>query len=417
MNIQLFEKTNPTYKYACQYLNHLSMAGIENASDILSGIKNNEPERSWDDDLSKELTSLEKNCLILADEARFLMTNEMIRGYESKNIIDLPCGYNPRSIYFTKEGYKYIGLDIPYIINSVSPVIKGFQTNYSHRINYCPIDVTNYKSINDSLTNVNGEITIVSEMLLSFLSENELKEVCDNIYKMLSFYGGCWIIMDIGCKDLYKNTFKAAGDNVSLSLFDNAISKLTPEIKLYQNSLYTNGTEGAANYFISKGFEIEKVSVSEIIPDVFPLLKSSQNIPGIEDALKEYYQQMDYWTITINKKRGTHIINTNSSECIIEQKTGNGFLYLSLSGRIDTITAPEMLLAFEKANENNTLKKITIDCKNLNYISSAGLRVLLIMVKKIGDKNGLTLKNVSSDIMEILSTTGFLDIIGNITCI
>ena len=90
-------------------------------------------------------------------------------------------------------------------------------------------------------------------------------------------------------------------------------------------------------------------------------------------------------------------------------------MYLGLSGRIDTITAPDLLAAYEEAAENGPLEKITIDCKNLQYISSAGLRVFLIMLKGLKNKSGMTLRNVSDPVMDILETTGFADMIENIS--
>ena len=81
-------------------------------------------------------------------------------------------------------------------------------------------------------------------------------------------------------------------------------------------------------------------------------------------------------------------------------------LKVSLDGRLDTITAPEFD-DFLKLNLAG-VDKVVIDCEKLVYISSAGLRVLLSITKKI--KNSLKLVNVQELVMEVLEVTGFADI-------
>ena len=82
-------------------------------------------------------------------------------------------------------------------------------------------------------------------------------------------------------------------------------------------------------------------------------------------------------------------------------------LIISIDGRLDTITAPE----FEDFLKSNLIgvNKVMIDCKNLVYISSAGLRVLLSLNKKM--KNYVKLINVQEVVMEVLEVTGFADIL------
>ena len=77
-------------------------------------------------------------------------------------------------------------------------------------------------------------------------------------------------------------------------------------------------------------------------------------------------------------------------------------------GRLDTITAPVL----EKTiNENlEDLESLILDLKGLEYISSAGLRVLLAAQKKMKMVGSMKLINVCDDVMEIFEMTGFADI-------
>ena len=80
---------------------------------------------------------------------------------------------------------------------------------------------------------------------------------------------------------------------------------------------------------------------------------------------------------------------------------------LKVEGRLDTITAPEL----EKSINEVEAKEIVLDLENLEYISSAGLRVLLSAHKKFVKLNGMKVVNVKPDVMEIFEMTGFADIL------
>ena len=93
----------------------------------------------------------------------------------------------------------------------------------------------------------------------------------------------------------------------------------------------------------------------------------------------------------------------------IEIKKNTAELVLEVTGRLDTITAP----ALDKTiNENlSEIKSLTLDFKNLEYISSAGLRVILSAQKKIQSVGSMKLINVCEEVMEVFEMTGFADIL------
>ena len=93
----------------------------------------------------------------------------------------------------------------------------------------------------------------------------------------------------------------------------------------------------------------------------------------------------------------------------IEITKNENDIIIGVSGRLDTTTAPTL----EKTiNDNIEIQKtIILDLNGLNYISSAGLRVLLSTQKKIQHTGTMKLINVSQDIMEVFEITGFVDIL------
>ena len=87
----------------------------------------------------------------------------------------------------------------------------------------------------------------------------------------------------------------------------------------------------------------------------------------------------------------------------------NGTTVIKLEGRLDTTTAPELEKTIN--DEGEALKNLVIDFKAVNYISSAGLRVLLGAQKKMNIQGSMELVNVCEDVMDILEMTGFADIL------
>ncbi len=86
----------------------------------------------------------------------------------------------------------------------------------------------------------------------------------------------------------------------------------------------------------------------------------------------------------------------------VEQKENT--LYMEVIGRLDTTTAPELEASLGQYEENN----IVLDFENLEYISSAGLRVLLSTLKKIKKAQGsMKILNPNESVLEVFEITGF----------
>ena len=91
-------------------------------------------------------------------------------------------------------------------------------------------------------------------------------------------------------------------------------------------------------------------------------------------------------------------------------KTLNGSeLTVALEGRLDTMTAPELEAEFKSSLGGVTA--LILDFAKLEYISSAGLRVLLSAQKVMNTQGSMKVKNVNETILEIFEVTGFSDIL------
>ena len=91
-------------------------------------------------------------------------------------------------------------------------------------------------------------------------------------------------------------------------------------------------------------------------------------------------------------------IKINANETIVK-----------LDGRLDTVTSPELEKAIE--NDIGNTKNLVLDVKDVEYISSAGLRIILAAQKKMNKLGSMKVINVCPEVMEVFELTGFADIL------
>lgn len=93
----------------------------------------------------------------------------------------------------------------------------------------------------------------------------------------------------------------------------------------------------------------------------------------------------------------------------LEKRLENGNLSIALEGRLDTSTSPELEKELKASLDGVTA--LTLDFDKLEYISSAGLRVLLTAQKTMNRQGAMKILRVNDTIREIFEVTGFSDIL------
>ena len=93
----------------------------------------------------------------------------------------------------------------------------------------------------------------------------------------------------------------------------------------------------------------------------------------------------------------------------IEKKNEGSALTLAVNGRLETTTAPELEAVVK--NELDGITELTFDFSNLEYVSSAGLRVLLAAQKKMNAQGSMKVVNANDIVSEIFEITGFAEIL------
>ena len=93
----------------------------------------------------------------------------------------------------------------------------------------------------------------------------------------------------------------------------------------------------------------------------------------------------------------------------VEKKNESGKVTLTIAGRLDTTTAPELEKTLDSVLDGT--KELVFDMTGLEYMSSAGLRVILKAQKAMNARGIMKLTGANDSIMEIFDITGFLDIL------
>lgn len=94
---------------------------------------------------------------------------------------------------------------------------------------------------------------------------------------------------------------------------------------------------------------------------------------------------------------------------VIEKAIADETLTIHLNGRLDTTTAPDLEAELQESLPQVT--HVVLDFTELEYLSSAGLRVLLGAKKALNEEGSLIIKNVNEVVMEVFEITGFVDIL------
>ncbi len=407
---ELRETANPVFNTAKMTLFVLALSGDEDAKRIVSqlGLKA-EVQGTSEIKLSKQ----DLLCIAVGIWLRFNIMNLLSEHSGFGTEIDLPCGYTPKAAKFARKDKKFVGLDLPAVITEFEPVIMPMiEEDKRGLVKFQAVDATNYDSLKEVFDGIQGEVCITTEGLLMYFTESETSVFLDNIRRLLKAHGGCWITADPETFILHFQLAKIfLGDDARQSLvnIDKKVQSksdinLKDFVMLINPENVQEGTDKVMRFLNSHGLKAERMILADHMPDDFAELAviTHEQAEKVRAAMKD----IAFWKVTLDDSQEIHNLKEMKLEKFnLNAKLISDRLELIFTGRVDTLNAPDILAFYEKLAGEHEINSVLIDCTGLNYISSAGLRVLLIIHKRT--KNGVILKNVNAPVREILTQTGF----------
>lgn len=338
-------------------------------------------------------------------ETRFQAMNRLIERRQDRQIADLPCGYTSRGIRMSRQGRTYYGLDLPAVIDAMGPAVESI-IGKNDAITYHAVDATNYESLEAAFTGSSRNLLVTTEGLLMYFAQSELEEVFSNIHRLLQKYGGSWVITDRAYFLHDKEVVAGALNNdLQLTALYAAITSraaaTAADVKFNDSVFFDPDNEKVRAFIQKMGFELHEICMADYLPDHIASLNEN---PEAEPAVREAFKKMMFWELTVAQRTAKKPVDINLP-FKVESSAKDGVFEASIQGRMDTITAPELLKQFQDAGAG--IKAIHIDVSHMAYVSSAGLRVLLMMYKSLENKDNFEMTGVSDEVREILETTGF----------
>ena len=402
-------RVNPVYFTAKTAVSLMAQAGIPDADKIVRALalENNAPLQNMPD-----AETILGNAIVV--EAKYRTMCRLIEGAGGKTLVDLPCGYTPKAIHMTEHGRTFVGLDLPIVVQEVEPIIRKL-VGQSENISFHGVDATNFNSLQTALRDVGGPLCITTEGMMMYFSDDEAETVVVNIQRLLREHGGCWITPDPEFALQFSGTFQAVFGEESLAKL--MATKNTAQgqsaVVALGNSFIIEPTdipasEARAEALLARhGLKAKKINLGEHMPE---LSVYKQLVPEQIVRFKEAMRHCHYWIITLDETKGLHDTARFMEEqpFAMEYALEKGILHLSLCGRLDTISAPQLLLVWEKANHGGNIEGIRIDCTRLKYISSAGIRLLLEIQENCGRPLGFS--GVNAKVKEILQQNGLAEL-------
>ena len=408
-DIALLEKVNPVFHTAKMTLYQLAEAGDSDAAELSAAMG-----LTWEatQDSATTTASPEQvlgNMIMIESRYRTMAALAEASGY---TLVDLPCGYTPRSLAFARRGLPYYGLDLPVVTQEISERV-GAMLSPEQRglVHYRGVDATNRASLEAALEGIDGGVCITTEGLLMYLTDSEVGALCDNVRCILEQKGGCWYVADMESSLQYVITMRALVGERFAQVMQNAKQQTTDksDVAIGKNSLITSpadmegSTKRAMAFLAERGLEAERVIVGDHMPELASLSRvTSEQAHAIREGMKS----CAFWKVVPGgPSPAVELSPSETGDLAMRASMQGSTLSISLAGRLDTITAPDLLAFFEETRGAHPVEAVVVDCNRLDYVSSAGLRVLVIMRKAC--PGGVTLTSPNELVREIMGQTGF----------
>lgn len=398
------ETANPVIDTARLTISQLAAAGIREASDLADMFGFKEFMNNY------RITGDTVYPLAVIQEARYGFINRYVENSGIANIMDLGCGFSPRGLVMARKGLHYLGCDLESAVDAMSGIVRRVSESEKlpGQFGYRLTDITNPSAMIEAARTMSGEILMCCEGLLIYLGVYEFDSMLGGISSVLHEHGGCFITPDLVTAKFMAGILTAVlGKEEGMK----ALLSIGRSISEKSDTQFTGSLTRMPEAQMQALFEKHDLACEFI-----PFLSEDAELSSFEkltdeqvNRLKENLTDIKCLKLTAAGKT-VHNYSLTSDKFSAEISCRDGSMYICLTGRLDSVSAPALLDEYRKASAERNAENITIDASKLEYISSAGLRTLLIMQKEL-KANKVHIVGAAETIRDILDQTGFSDIL------
>ena len=345
--------------------------------------------------------------ITLSVEARYAAVSRLLKASGYKSMLDIASGYTPRALMCQKEGIDYLGMDLPAVVDKMLPLAQKVLPAGSHPT-YVTGDVTNATSLKQAADLLQGELFISCEGLLTYLNTSELEQAINGIRQVLLEHGGAWYSSDM---DVQYDQFSAVAINNpdALQRFAEVMHSVRKESDVYFFPVTFKSLEEKIAFFEERGLHVELCPF--YTDDTQLNILYGFDAEG-QERMKGLMKSFHIWKMTAveDKKDKKEVSLQTANGLDIRYQISSDTLQVALKGRLDTLSAPELMELFDSLREKESFQQLVFDLEKLEYLSSTGLRIFLMMAKHLGGDN-LFVDNANELVKEIFDTTGFSSVV------
>lgn len=213
-------------------------------------------------------------------EARYKLTNKLLDKYNIKQVLELAAGYSSRGLIYSKKGYNYIELDLDNVSKNKKEILNSIEENIPENLKLVSgnaLRKEDYENLKNYFKQ-NEPIAVINEGLLRYLTFDEKKIVAQNIYDLLSKYGGIWITCDVTPKKFMDSQDKALPD------FNKKLATITSRNNLNDRFEDINHIK---DFFGNIGFELVEIHKFNDVKDE---LYSMNKLNIIDEKIEKYLE-------------------------------------------------------------------------------------------------------------------------------
>ena len=411
---ELRETVNPVFNTARSCVQLDAASGDEDAQRLLDamGFESfgaHTQSKNIPAEIVEQVKRLAPVYMTLTD-SRFEVVNGIIASRPEREVVDLPCGYTSRGVRMHRQTRTYFGLDLPAVIDVIEPAAREVMGGKDPAVRYRAVDATNYESLEKAVSEATGELLVVTEGLLMYFSQQELEVVFSNIHRLLARHGGSWVIVDraysLGDHDIASAVL--GGDPRLVGLYDaitDQAAGTTADIVIRNNVMFDEDEGKAVSFVHQMGFDLARICAHDFLPDELGALRA---VPERKEDVTEVFRQVFLWELTVSGRAVTR--ERRGKTFAAHAEVRDQCLRIEVAGRLDTLTAPELLDLF-RGQDASSYTDIELDFQDLDYISSAGIRVLVIMFKALGGRGDFSAVGANATVSEAIEMTGLADLL------